>query len=378
MKFTEHVKEEVQINFKNLFYILLKRKDYKSFYSYIWSRACVQNVGPGLPHFLYRRFPQIVPYPREIEVEVTTRCHLKCRHCEHTYWNEENKDRSFEEFKYIVDQFPDLKWINTTGEGTAFLNKDFIKILKYIKSKGIFVKFVESFDRFKINEMEDIIKLGVERIICSMEGATKKTYEEIRVGASFDRVINNLIMFHELKKKMNSPLPEISFRYVLMRNNYHEFPDFMRLVKKLGVGNSINVVDTLDFKEIRDLSIQSNKNYLKELARIANENQLDIPFGPTITRRPITMCTAWTQPYIMMGGYVLPCCAVLMSNRRDFLRKHAFGNILEKPFKEIWYSPEYVSFRLSVPRKKGPLHPFCVDCRAFDTLERSVSRSPQV
>ena len=330
----------------------------------------MQNVGPGLIHPIYRRFPQLAPYPREIEIEITTKCHLRCIHCERTYWDEEIKDLSFDEFKFIVDQFPHLKWINTTGEGSSFLNKNYIDMLAYLKSRGIFVKFVESFTALKESEMREVIKLGINRVVVSMEGATKNTYESIRIGASFDRVIENLKRFNELKKQMKSPLPEVSFRYVLMANNYHELPDFIRLIKRLGVGQTINVVGTLDYKEIEKLSIRSDVEYLEELQRIAERNKIYVPLGATLTRPTITQCTAWVQPYIMMGGYVMPCCGVLMSNKRNFLRKHALGNIFERPFREIWNSPEYVKLRLTVPKKEGKLHPLCIGCRSFDTLGR--------
>ena len=360
---------EIRNNSQALKY-MIKHGDFKSVFPHIWARLFVQNVGPGLIHPLYRKFPQLAPYPREIEVEVTTRCHLKCIHCERTYWNEEIRDLSLGEFRYIVDQFPHLKWINATGEGSSFLNKDYIAMLSYVKSKGIFVKFVESFTALKTSEMKALINLGINRIVVSMEGATKETYESIRIGASFQRVIGNLKKFDELKKQMGSPLPELSFRYVLMANNYQELPNFIRLIGKLGVGQTINIVGTLDYKNIERLSIRSNKAYLKELEKIAERNEIYIPLGATIRRPPITRCTAWVQPYIMMGGYVMPCCGVLMSNRRNFLRNNALGNIFERPFREIWNSPEYVKFRRAVPRKEGALHPLCVGCRSFDTLGR--------
>ena len=84
----------------------------------------------------------------------------------------------------------------------------------------------------------------------------------------------------------------------------------------------------------------------------------------------ITRCGAWAEPYILIGGYIMPCCAVLMSNQRDFLRKYAFGNIFKKPFKEIWYSERYKKFRALVPRKKGEMPILCVGCRAYNTEQR--------
>jgi MoaA/NifB/PqqE/SkfB family radical SAM enzyme len=72
----------------------------------------------------------------------------------------------------------------------------------------------------------------------------------------------------------------------------------------------------------------------------------------------------------MMGGYVLPCCAVLMSNQREFLRMHSFGNVFEKPFREIWYSERYKRFRQTVNNPKAKVPLFCKGCRAFDTSVR--------
>jgi len=371
MKLWNYIKEETISNCRNMGYILFRRRDLKQLRSYIFARATVANVGPGLPHIFYKRWPKLAPYPREIEVEITTRCHLKCIHCEHTYWSEENRDLSFDEYKHILGQFPGLWWINTTGEGSSFLNKDFIRILEYTKKKGVFVKFVESFTNLKRDEMEAVIRLGVERIYCSMEGATAKTYEEIRRGASFNKVLENLKIFDDLKKKYQSPLPEISFRYVIMGNNYQELPDFIRLIKKLNVGNTINIVGTLDFKEIQHLSIKKRDDYLKELNRIADECDIDIPLGDTIMQPPITQCSCWVQPYIMMGGYVMPCCGVMMANRRDFLRKNCLGNIFEKPFREIWNSLRYKALRNGVPQKTGTLDPMCIGCRSFNTLGRA-------
>jgi radical SAM protein with 4Fe4S-binding SPASM domain len=369
MNTLKHYLREIKATFKVLIY-MIKKGDFKSIYPHIWSRLFVQNVGPGLIHPLYRKFPSLVPYPREIEVEVTTKCHLRCIICERTYWKEKPRDLSFEEFKYIIDQFPRLKWINVTGEGSAFLNKDYPKMLAYLKSKGIFVKLVESFSNLKKWQMEEMIRLGVNRVVVSMDGATKETYEKIKAGASFDEVIRELKLFHELKKKIKSPLPQVSFRFIVTKLNAGEIPAFIELIASLGISHNIQFAGLLDFKEIKDLSFHDTRELMEEAEKKAKELKIDLSWSHLCQLPPITKCTAWTQPYIMMGGYVLPCCQVLMSNQRPFLREHSLGNIFEKPFKEIWNSEEYRDFRKMVPRRKGKLPLLCRGCRGFNTLER--------
>jgi radical SAM protein with 4Fe4S-binding SPASM domain len=88
------------------------------------------------------------------------------------------------------------------------------------------------------------------------------------------------------------------------------------------------------------------------------------------TNPPVECCIAWMEPYIMMPGYVLPCCAVFMSNRRPFLRKYYFGNVFEKDFKQIWKNEYYTKFRKMVVDPYGPVPKICVGCRAYRTQYR--------
>ncbi|MBI5307453.1 MAG: hypothetical protein HZB37_03715 [Planctomycetes bacterium] len=52
---------------------------------------------------------------------------------------------SYNEFVYIIGQFPNLKWVGMTGIGTSFLNKDFLRMIEYVKSNKIDVEIYAPF-----------------------------------------------------------------------------------------------------------------------------------------------------------------------------------------------------------------------------------------
>lgn len=331
-------------------------------------------VGP-----MIRRFPQLAPYPYNIEVEITTRCNKRCIVCEHTYWNEPSVDLSFEDFRKIVDQFPRLKWVNLTGEGDAFLNRDYLKMIRYLKMKKVPVYLVDSFDLINEEIAKELVEMGVDGIYVSMDGATKETYEKIKVGCSFERSIKNIKNLIELKKKMESPIPELCFRYVVTTLNVHEMPKFVELVRSFGDRNSLGDGSRLEycgllvFDEIEHLNVPKiPEEIIQKTIMEMRKHNVNMVFCHTEPAKhpSINHCLNWMEPYIMIGGYVLPCCAVLMSNKREFLRQHSFGNIFEKSFKDIWYSERYRKFRQTVTKPDAKMPLLCKDCRAYETRER--------
>ena len=358
---------------------LLKTRGLKAAYNFLWAKLIVRETGPGVLDPVFRTFPKAAPYGRYIEYEVTTKCNLRCAHCERTHWEETPQDMTYEQFKKVFDQFPKLKWVNATGEGTAFLNKDYFKMLEYFKKKDTYVELVESLYLMNDDWMRRLIKLGIDRIWVSIDGATKKTYEGIKIGSDFDRVIKNLKRFVELKKEMNSPIPEFCFRYVISKNNMKEMEQFVEMIngiackKDFGDASYIEFAGLLEFDNIMKMYVNEVPDDI--ITKVSNKGrELGVKVRWSHHKQdkkiPVTQCAAWTEPYIMMGGYVMPCCGVVMSNKRPYLRKYALGNVYKKSFKEIWNSRRYKKFRKTVNQSKGPVYILCKDCRAFDTMER--------
>jgi MoaA/NifB/PqqE/SkfB family radical SAM enzyme len=300
--------------------------------------------------------------------------------CEHTYWkDQEERHLSFDEFKHIVSQFPRLRWLHLTGEGSAFTNPDYVKMLEYAKSKQICVYLVDSFDHIPQEAIEKLIDLQIEGVYISLDAVKKETYESLRIGCDFNRVMQNIRRFIELKKAKKSMLPEISFRYIVMKQNFREMPEFLDLVaslgprKLLGEGGRVDFVGNLEFPEVRDFSIfELPEDLLKSVVEKAKKYKLNVFLSHTeIKRNPsIEQCICWLEPYITMGGYVIPCCNILMSNKRGTLREHSFGNIFEKSMKEIWSSSRYVEFRRNVNKHCQKVPFLCTLCRGYSFVSR--------
>lgn len=372
-------------SYKRTVIYFIKKRKFRALWNFFYVKTLVP-VGEGAGGAFYilfggliRHYPSLAPFPRYIELEVTTVCDKKCIFCEHTYWNEKSRHLTFEEFKHIINQFPDLKWTNLTGEGTAFLNKDYIRMIEYLKQKDIPVYLVDHFNMVDDTIAKKLIQLGVDGIYISLDAATKKTYEEIKVGCDFNIVVDNIKNFIRIKKELRTPIPELCFRYVITTKNINEMSQFVNLISSfgdksdLGDGSRIEFCGLLEFDAIKDYKVHNVPESLTQnILQTANEKNQRVMFchSEPKTHPPLEHCLAWMEPYIMMGGYVLPCCSVLMSNKRDFLREKSFGNVFKQSFKDIWNSERYKNFRHLVNKKEGVVPLLCKDCRAYNTIER--------
>ena len=376
-------------NYRRTMKYLLQHRGFKAFKSFIATKTIVPT-GEGSGELAYyfiggliRKFPQLAPYPRWIEVEVTTKCNKRCLICEHTWWDMPDRELTLEGFTWLVDQFPKLTWCNLTGEGDAFLNRDYLEMIKYVKEKGVSVYLVDSFNLINRERAFQLVKLGVDGIYISMDGATKSTYEYHKEGCIFENTIKNIKNILEAKRYYKSPIPEICFRFVITNRNYKEMPDFIRLVRSIapksewGDMAKIHFVGLLVFPEIQHLYLPKiPPQILVETVKAVEESPDSLPavFAHTEPEKfpSINKCLAWMEPYFALvpEPMTLPCCAVLMSNIRRELAKHSFGNWLTQPFKEIWESPRYKYFRHTVNKPNAKVPWFCKGCRSYDTKER--------
>lgn len=359
--------------FKRLM-VLLKNKGVKHTYNrlhfYIfWSWIRKHQL-------LIKLLNHLAPYPRYLEIEVTTKCNLKCIMCEHTYWSEPNRDMSFEQFKDIVDQFGNLKWIGLTGIGESFINKDFMKMLRYVKSKSVLVELYDTFYFLNERIAKELIEMGVDRILASVDAATKQTYEKIRVGSDFERVINNVRNLVRLKKKMKASFPQLDFHYIITKANFRQIPQYIELVHSLTNGENASIQFTRmlhKFDQAEDLYMEIPEEITHRAKCKAEQLGVGLVWNadtpqvkPTIAR-----CIEWTMPFIFVTGDVIPCCSGNEAGQRDFQKRTALGNVFETSFKQIWHGQKYKDLRRMLRRGQVPQP--CSNCCLYDAGGRDCS-----
>lgn len=324
---------------------------------------------------LFRAVTRMEKYPRMIEVETTTACNLRCVMCEHTYWDYPAKVMTLEQFKHIIDQFPNLYWIGMTGIGSSFLNKSFPDMLEYVKSKDVIVELYDHFNDINYHQIDHIVRLKLDRLIFSLDAATEETYSKIRPGASFDRVINNIKTLIRRKKELRCPFPQVSFHYIVSKENVSEMPLFVDLVHSLTGRDNIGVMFSIlldAFKEVKELEVPNVPEEIRqEVARLARKYRIKVDWSKTQREKlPISHCTEWTQPFILVDGSVIPCCATNEHNRREFQIKTSLGNVFEDNFTSIWQSERYRDFRAKIKSNRVP--PACNRCPIYDVSNRNI------
>jgi MoaA/NifB/PqqE/SkfB family radical SAM enzyme len=354
-----------------LIHLLLDRNDWRNAWSYVWATLFSRDAGLALQDVLYRFFPLHGPYPKQLELEVTTACNLRCIMCEHTYWTEKPRHMTFEQFKHIVDQFPGLKWIGMTGIGSGFLNPDYMKMLTFLKQqRHCFVEFFDHFSLLTEDVSRELVAIGINKVWVSLESARRESYNRMRVGSDFDGVIANIRAMMKVKREMKSPIPELWFHFIINRHNIDEMEEYVELVADLARAEMslsapiIYWTRLLAFDEVEQLVAVPSPARMREVAKkcrsygifpIINEN--------VVCDKPMRSCTKWNEPFVLVTGHLQPCCALNEANDRPYQEEHAFMNILDTDFRRWWRSPEKEKFVENL--KKGIVNPVCKNCHIF-------------
>ena len=375
------------LGYRHTLAFYLKTHQYTSLGNFIYTKTFLPTgegagelayyaIGPVLQHL-----PQLAPFPRNIEVEMTTRCNKRCIICEHSWWKESSRDITYDEFVSLAEQYP-LRWINITGEGDAFLNKDYLRIIAYLKRRHVATYLTDSFDLIDNVTADALILSGVDGIYISMDGATKETYESIKIGCNYDKVISNIKNLLTTKQSLNSPIPEICFRFIITKKNVHEMADFVETIRKLGPksswgdGSKIHFAGLLDYPEIHNLYLDEipNENIAKTVQASKQPDALPVVFAHSekTTNPSMNRCLAWMEPYFMLvpEPVMIPCCAVMMANSRAKLVEYSFGNYMKEKARDVWNNKYYTWFRRTVTNPYMPVPELCAGCRAYDTTQR--------
>jgi len=274
-----------------------------------------------------------LPYlPFILGIEPGNICNLKCPLCPTGAgsYEAEKGFMQFDFFKKIFDQLKNsLITVNLYNWGEPLLNRDLFRIIRYIKDykKGI---AVVTSTNLNINDRSALIELlqsGIDEIIVSCDGASKKTYDKYRVGGDFDLVMQNLEFLAEQKRKLGSNA-DIVWNFLVFKHNEHEVDTARSMADKLGVSFRIGLMRTSMKDEVlkpHQEGIKKDINWIPDNPEYSAYDKIKLTAKKTIKtcRKP------WQEIAINWNGEVFPCCAVYGDNFN-------FGDASIDTIKKIW------------------------------------------
>lgn len=299
-----------------------------------------------------------------IQWHITNFCNLRCNHCYQGDFSAKN-DLDFGGLKKVSEnllaalrQWNRRACIHLTG-GEPFLKPELLPLLHHLERKteveelgiitnGLFL------DEEKLKELHSLSKL--KKIKVSLDGATPETNDSIRGKGVYLKVVQNL---SRLKNKISF---DLVLMFTVMKRNFREFADFLKLSQELGVNGFIierfipwgrgrermsEVLTKEDWNEfietICSLFSIEDKNLLltfQAFQVVLREEGPELLGAPCVLGKD-GLC-------ILPNGDVFPC--------RRF--PVPVGNLLKDPLETIWKESKLLTFLRIKENLKGK----CREC----------------
>ena len=283
---------------------------------------------------LIKRDSKILGKPINITIEPTNVCNAKCPVCETgaDILGRKKAFLSFDDFKIIIDKiYPYTNTLMYYFMGEPFLNKEWVKQVRYAKDKGI--PFISTCTNGDVKGIpQGVIESGIDWVNFQIGGMTQETHETYRVNTKLKNIQENVKETIRLKKEHNSKV-HLEAGFILMKHNEHQVEEFIEWCKEVGV-DSFNIIDPC----VR--TVEQGKQYLPT-------NKDNWIYDPKkfeegrLQRRviPKNDCPwIYYSMTIMANGDVSPCC-------HDACGKETMGNLIEQDLEEIWNGEKFQNFR---------------------------------
>ncbi len=344
-----------------------------------------RRLAPNTEFWLDEREGEMIlrprrPDARKLYVEVTSGCNLQCRTCIRNVWSDPHAMMTMETFQRAVDSLdglPDLRRVILTGFGEPLTHPHILDMIEIVQKRGLAVTVGTNGLLLKPNLTRELVRLGVDRLMVSIDGARPETYADVR-GAQLARVLDNLRHLNEAKRELGSLFPTLGIEFVVLKSNVHELAELAQLASQLNTSRVL-VSNVLPYtKEMREEML-----YGYEPRPPLKSGGWSVRADAWVTWGILEMprmhwgaerrCRFVQNKSIVVGwdGAVTPCYA-LSHNYSYFaidgcqkqVSRYPLGNVNAQTLADIWMSEEYVRFRGEV----GVFHfPSCPNCDLRET-----------
>jgi tungsten cofactor oxidoreducase radical SAM maturase len=351
-----------------------------------------RHISSNIEYWLDEREGDLILHPRlpdvrKLYIQPTTGCNLHCRTCIRNVWDNPEAHMALNTFQRILEsleELPDLTRVVFSGFGEPLIHPSIVEMIEAVRKRNIAVTLGSNGLLLDAEMVRELVKLGVDRLVVSVDGVKPETYSRIR-GAMLSQVLSNLRALNEVKSQLSSLTPALGIEFVVLRSNVAELVEMTGLASRLNAARVL-VSNVLPYNEEMRNEILYGYEPRPPFTAGGWPVKADawVMWGtlelPRLHWGAERRCRFVQDRAVVVGqdGGVSPCYALThnytyfaVDGRKKRVNRYVLGNVKDQSLAETWMSEEYVRFRSEV---RGFHFPSCPDCdlrESCDLRERN-------
>ena len=299
-------------------------------------------------------------FPARITLQTTEHCNLHCIMCAKRRRSPHLLHMDKKLFTKVARElFPYLVELHPTNIGEPLCSPWFSLLCKTMADYGVLLDMTTNGTLLTRQNIAQILPILADMKI-SFDSISKKTFEDIRQGANFDKVCSNIDLITEMRMENSyRNKPSITLQTTLMRKNYQELPEIIHFAHEKGV-DRIKAFHLFSYSQQMDsecIEPQEYEKIHKDALLLGKKLNIDLEIAEPSQNFDLNNLTArlcpllWAETFIDVDGSVYPC----HSHGGD-----SMGNLSTQNFQKIWNSPLYQELRLQMSASAPIWH--CKSC----------------
>jgi MoaA/NifB/PqqE/SkfB family radical SAM enzyme len=248
-----------------------------------------------------------IPPPKVVYAESTNACNATCVMCPRDEMHRAIGIMSMDLFKKVADECAEwgVEEMRLHNFGEPMIDVKLYDKIEYAKQRGIQTTTIyTNAALLSGDKARNLIRAGLDKLYVSFDGATKKTFETIRLPLSFDQVSENVRNFYTLRRELKSSTPKVYLTFTNVNQGKEEIDKFRR--DWTPYSDKIFIIDCHDWAGQAEVALQE-----------ANH-------GP---RWPCVYL--WKSMTVLYTGEVTICCM-------DIRGSESVGDANKQSLREVW------------------------------------------
>lgn len=177
--------------------------------------------------------------PKLLMLSPTDYCNLSCKTCWRLKMDATFNQPSFNFLKKIIKEagMIGVKKIDLTGGGEPFVRKDILKLMELVKKYKMVGSLTTNSTLIRETDIRKIVKIEWDEINLSLDGSTPEINDYIRGDGVFEKVLEAIKNFQQIKEESGSQNPTLRLTLTLTSVNINDVPNYIKLARKLDVRN---------------------------------------------------------------------------------------------------------------------------------------------